>query len=144
MLSFFKKTRRQDPIFGSMLYVGDRSKYWEAKVKFAPTGSEIEIFVDGSARDDMKQQHEFFKKLSEEWPSLREQVERILQVKSREMNPKSQRVENQFRLSSITIPKGSIDSAEWEISFSGAAGEHPFLYSVRMKGREPQLAVADD
>ena len=55
MLSFFKKRRRQDPIFGSMLYMGDREEYWEAKTIFPPTRSEIEIFVDSSTQDNMEE-----------------------------------------------------------------------------------------
>jgi hypothetical protein len=42
---------RDDPIFGPMYYMGDRLRYWECKVVFAPMSSVIEVFVDGSADD---------------------------------------------------------------------------------------------
>jgi len=48
---------------------------------------------------------------------------------------------SQSRVSSMSIPKGSIENAEWEVSFAMAGNKS---LTVQMKGYEPLLAVADD
>jgi len=53
LLARFRGVRRNDPVFGPMRYMGDRLRYWECKVTFAPTSSVVETFVDGSAEDSM-------------------------------------------------------------------------------------------
>ena len=45
----FKATRREDPMFGSMRYMGGRSLYWEGKATFPDAAENIEVFVEGSA-----------------------------------------------------------------------------------------------
>lgn len=143
ILACFKQTRRDDPIFGRMLYMGDRLRYWEGIAKFAPTGVNVDVFVDGSSDDDMKQQRELFKNICEEWSSLRDPIGEMLQESCRERGREllADSVWDQFQVSSLSVPKSGLDSAEWEISFSARSEDH--LLSVNMKGRRP-LRVAID
>lgn len=139
VLGPFKRPRREDALFGSMLYMGDRLKYWEGKAIFTPTSSKIEVFVDGSAEDDMEQQHEFFRQLLREWPGLREEVGKFLLGRARETGhggPIASLWE-EFRVSSLSIPKGSLERSEWEISLARLS-DPDHLWTVQMKGREPQ------
>lgn len=142
IFGYFKKTRREDEAFGPMLYMGDRLKYWEGKARLPWANSEIEVFVDGLAQDNMEQQHEFFRQVSHEWPKLREEIEQLLQQAwpQRNAKVKAASVGEQFVVSSMTIPKGDLDSAEWEVSFTAPSDSH--LYTVQMKGRKPlQVAI---
>jgi hypothetical protein len=70
MFGFLKRIRRDDPIFGSMLYMGDKAGYWEAKTRFRPTGENIELFVDGRSDDSMVFQHEFFETICRRWSEI--------------------------------------------------------------------------
>jgi len=54
MISWFKRVRKDDPVFGSMLYMGDKLQYWKGNAQFAPAGTDIEVFN----RRDFRWQHE--------------------------------------------------------------------------------------
>jgi hypothetical protein len=138
LLRQFRATRRNDPVFGAMLYMGDRLKYWECKIVFTPTSSVIEAFVDGSVEDSMEDQHKFFEQLLQDWPNLRETIGRMLLEKWHELQPKArtERPWELFKLSSLTIPSSSIEDAKWEVSFSTLSDPH--LWTVEMVGRQPQ------
>ncbi len=137
------KPRRDDPVFGRMRYMGDHAKYWEAKTKFHWAESDIEVFVEASAADNMEQQQEFFRKLTEEWPSLRDGIGQSLHQEWHRWNPATgaDPPPNQFVISSMTIPKGTVENAEWEISFASRGEGH--LYTVQMKGLTPIRVVAE-
>lgn len=144
-LKRFKRIRRNDPIFGAMLYMGDRAGYWEGRAMFAPVGSTIELFVNGRSDDRMEQQHELFQKIFGDWLLLRESIGRKLLTKWHERNPKTQinSAWNLFTPSSITIPSASMHDADWEISFASSS-DSSSLWTVTMKGSEPQDVSIDD
>lgn len=126
-----------------MKYMGDRLKYWEARTTFPPTGSVIEIFVDGLPDDDMEIQHRFFLRLVEDWPTLVKRVERLLlerlQLSSRQ---KISSQDSVLGVSSVSIPRGPIESSDWEISFLNEDDpERPLR--ITMKGQEPQGVTLD-
>jgi hypothetical protein len=140
-LDTLKHTRRDDPVFDSMIYMGKRLKYWEGKAFFEPTGAFIEVFVDGLPDDDMGQQHDFFQQVVKEWHSLRKEIGDMLLMEWQKYYPAIP-IESPwdlFRLSSISIPKGSIESAEWEMCFT----TENHLWAVRIKGRQPQQVSVD-
>jgi hypothetical protein len=135
---------RDDPIFGPMYYMGDRLRYWECKVVFAPLSSVIEVFVDGSADDIMEIQHRFFEQFLDEWPRISEAIAKILlrTWQERKSGTRAESPWDIFRLSSLSIPSASINDAEWEISFA-ALPDADHLWSVRMVGREPREVTID-
>lgn len=141
----FRRIRREDPVFGSMLYMGDRLKYWEGKAKFGPTNSVIEIFVDGSAQDSLGEQRKFFEHVVQEWVGLSEVIGRILLESSRKHEPILQDDSpwDHFKASSLSIPQGPFEDAEWEFSFA-TPGKTNRLWTVRMKGRQARQVVVDD
>jgi hypothetical protein len=144
VLGHFKRTRRDDPLFGVMSYMGDRLKYWEGKAMFTPTASVVEVFVDGSADDDMERQREFFQRSLREWPSLSEAIGRMLLKGWHEREPKIP-VESpwdQFRVSSLSIPKASIEDAEWQISFVTPSDPN-HLWTLDMRGRQPLRLIVE-
>src|SRR5439155_23081866 len=139
------KKRRVYPIFGSMLYMGDRLQYWEGKANFSPTSTEIEVFVDGSAEDSMDQQHEFFQTLSAKWASLSEAIGKMLQEASRDWYPNlpAGSIWDHFSVASLDVPRHVLENAEWEITFS-SKDDYGRLFTVHMKGTQPQQASVDD
>jgi hypothetical protein len=142
--SRLNRPRRDDPIFGSMLYMGDRLKYWEGKATFTPTGSIVEVFVDGFAEDSMEQQHNFFQRLLDVWPNLSKVITRFLLDHWNESEP-GKPVESpwaSFKISSLSIPKDSIEHANWEISF--VTSDPTRLWTVQMTGLLPQELTVDD
>src|SRR5262249_1887902 len=113
ILGHFKCPRREDPVFGPMLFMGDRLNYWEGMANFPPSGSEIEIFVHGSAEDSMERQHGFFEQVIREWPSLFEEIRPLLfrRWHERRANTGPTSSPDQFTVSSLTVPDGAIENA---------------------------------
>lgn len=138
-----KHTRREDTIFDSMLYMG---AYWEGKAKFLPTSSSIEVFVEGAVDDNLEVQHEFFEDLCREWPTIREGIGKALRDRWLKRNPEipTDPIWEWFTIASVRIPKGSIDTATWDISFYRRSDPENACFNVLMKGREPVQVVLDD
>jgi hypothetical protein len=105
---------RNDSVFGPMRYMGDRLRYWECKVAFAPVSSVIEAFVDGSADDTMELQRKFFEQLLHNWPTVSEALGQILLRKwqERKSNTRAESPWDIFTLSSLSIPSASLDDAK--------------------------------
>src|SRR5215471_4230597 len=84
----FRRIRREDPVFGSMLYMGDQRKFFEHVVQ--------------------------------EWVGLSEVIGRILLESSRKYEPILQDDSpwDHFKASSLSIPQGPFEDAEWEFSFA--------------------------
>jgi hypothetical protein len=140
----FKPVRRQDPIFGSMLYMGDKLGYWEGRTKFPPTNYQIEVFVDGSREDSMERQHLFFEKVCHEWLQLREAIapqirEAYVQVT---METLTTELWDEFTVTSISIPAADLESTEWTIGLD-AKSDDGHSYFVEMQGRVPRIVSWD-
>lgn len=148
LLSFLrhlKRVRRNDPTFGQMLYMGDKLRYWEGKARLSPSAPEVEVFVDGSADDDMQQQHKFFADFLESWPNIRESVQAMVHRRLSDFCP-VEKVEcawNHLTVSCLSVSKGSIHNAGWKISFVTTV-DGGGLFTVQMKGLTPQRVLCDD
>lgn len=118
--------------------MGDEPAYWEGNAWFASNSQEIEVFVDGASDDDFVQQHEFFKNFCEQWPKMHEQVENALRAQS----PKAQGGQVRFVVSAVSVPKCSIEDAEWDIFFSTLPASND-AFTVHMKGCFPVGVVRD-
>lgn len=143
-LDRLRPTRRIDPLFGAMLFMGNRLQYWEARTTFSPTSSIIEVFVEGSKNDPMEQQHRFFNELVQEWQDLHKKISKLIanDLLGQEQPQDRQSNQEEVKISSISVPRGSLDEAEWEASFKVASQPHS-LFTVRMKGRNPQNVLRD-
>lgn len=127
----FKRSRREDPVFGSMLSMGG---YWEGHALFTPTGRNIDVFVDGGPETDMEPQHAAFQQVQKLWPALQDQFAAALQDMWRERYPDAEASSawEHFSLISITVPQTPLEGSEWEIDFATPRDEH--LFSFTMKG----------
>jgi hypothetical protein len=145
ILSRLKRPRRNDPVFGPMLYMGDSLKYWEGRTSFGPAATSIEVFVDGSAADDLEQQKRFYERFVQEWPNIKETIGKVILERWRQQHPEipEQPLWKHFRVSSLSVPKASFEEADWEISFETQSGAIQ-LWTVHMKGVLPQSLAVDD
>jgi len=136
MFELNKKVRRDDPVFGSMLYMGDKLRYWEGRTSFSPTGDAIEVFVDGSSDDTMMQQHGFYKTVCEHWSGWIAEIQRKVQE---ETHPATA---EKLIITSISIPNASFaDGPQWDVSFEGQPSGRS--YTVNMKGTTPESVSWD-
>jgi hypothetical protein len=148
---FFKKfgewlrpIRRDDPVFGSMRFMGQKLGYWEAKAYFAPMASTVELFVEANTDDCFEAQHHFYEFLTREWseiaaniaPKLREIWERVNQ---RQMGPD---IWKEFTVDSISIPKSVPETANWTLSSSSKSNEG-LSFWVELKGKVPESVSYD-
>lgn len=139
----FKPVRRQDPVFGSMLYMGDKLGYWEGKTRFPPTDCEIEVFVDGSRQDSMERQHHFFESVCREWAQLRETIAPKLREIHSQANLKTLAAPwEEFAVTSISIPAADLESGVWTNGLN-AKSDDAHSYFIEMRGRVPHTASRD-
>src|SRR5215468_8333664 len=111
MLSWFKRVRKEDPVFGPILYMGDKLQYWEGKAHFAPAGTDIEVFVDGASDDNMNDQHQFFERVCENWSQW--SVPILEKVRQRHPDAK-----DNMQVSSMNLPRSRFaDDSAWQVSF---------------------------
>lgn len=143
ILDSFKPIRKNDQIFGSMLFMGEKLKYWEGKAIFSPCNSEIEVFVDGSKQCVFNNQYEFFRRVCAEWPELSRAIGPKLQEVYQRTNESSPvALWDELVVTSISVPDCSLDEANWTIGFSAKSDESR-AYFVEMKGRVPITASYD-
>lgn len=144
ILGRFKRIRREDPVFGSMLYMGDHLKYWEGKANFPSSGSLVEVFVDGSADDSFELQHKFFQQLLQDWPTICERTGELLVEEEQKRNPKEagRSAWEIFEITSLSIPKSLLDSATWEASFTKLS-DRDHIWTVQMYGPRPENVRVD-
>ncbi len=130
-LRLFKPLRRQDAVFGSMLYMQGMD-YWETKTYFAPLQSTIEIFVDGSEDDDLAIQQQFFQEISANWNLVIEHARNAVR-KALKNDPDLVVDDDIERLTpSFSVPKSKFADAEWTLTLSNEY--ETFLAEISMKG----------
>jgi hypothetical protein len=128
-----------------MLYLGGRISYWEGKATFGPTSSEVEVFVDGSADDDMQEQHQFFRRIEEDWPHLSRVIGVAVLNERRNWEPdwSGNSVWDCVKVVGFSITRGSYEDADWEV-FLEESSERDYHWMVQMRGSQPQGVAMDD
>lgn len=121
-----RRPKKTDQVFGALLDIGEKLRYWEGKAYFEPVGHEIEIFVDGSATDEMDDQHTFFNQLCIRWSQLVPAITAGIAAAGLPIPAGS------LPVSGLTIPKeSSFDDANWNVSIPAPGGGN---YTVEMRG----------
>lgn len=139
LFSAFVRTRRSDSVFGSMVFMGNRLRYWEGQAFFSPEQKSIEVFVDGSAEDDLADQKAFFDVIQKEWPTVRQNIDSALKLRLGS-RPEANQVDS-FRVSSLSIPKGSWPNSQWEVTMrSNSSNIHP---NASLRGAKVEEASWD-
>jgi hypothetical protein len=141
LVQSFSPPRRTDAHFGSMIYMGDKCRYWEGKAVFPPTGDQVEYFITGDASTDLATQHANLDHVIAHWQQLAHDLQPMLESSAlRENVP-----EKKFVVASISLPDQPITSApEWEITFVSAGDtREEVLFSAKMKGLAPIQIYVD-
>ncbi|MBI3826709.1 MAG: CPBP family intramembrane metalloprotease [Candidatus Rokubacteria bacterium] len=133
-----RASQRDDPLFGSIRYMGDRLMYWEGKAPLVPGAAPVDVLIDGTFDDDMAVQHEFGRSLRERWPDLRETIEQ--EFEKVRLRHDLDDVEHGpglggFTVASVSVPRAALDEADWDVSFH-LPSAYRFL-TVRMRGPQP-------
>jgi hypothetical protein len=117
-----------------MQYLGDRAKYWETSVAFPPTGSSVELFIDGSKEDTFSEQREFYRDLMDAWPQVLITAKRAIESCARDYpSIEPELLAESVSLSSVSVPKGKLREADWGISFQSSL-DPGVLWTVNMNG----------
>jgi hypothetical protein len=127
-----------DPLFGELLFVKtpDATKsYWEGSGVFPATGRRIEYFIRAGEPGPKEDQRSFYRRLAEKYNDLMIGVVPILESSYRDWLDKAEStdVSTKFALSSLSVPEGESNDAEWELSFD-CAEDKDHLFSVQMRG----------
>lgn len=118
-----------------MYFMGHKLGYWEGNVYFGPVGHAIEIFVDGSATEDMREQHAFFTLLRDRWSQLMPAIKTAIEAVGVSIPAAS------LPVSGVSIPKAALfDDANWDVSIRVPSGGS---YTVEMKGATVQMVWWD-
>lgn len=119
-----------------MLYMGDKLQYWEGNAHFAPAGTDIEFFVDGTSDDNMDDQHQFFEHVRDNWSQWSVP---ILEKVRLECQPDAK---DDVQISSMNLPKSQFtENTQWQVSFSAKPSGN--LYTVHMRGAKPESVEYD-
>lgn len=139
-LKRFRPSEVQDDFFGritDMRMPKDRTSYWEARRVFAPTGREIEVFIDAPAPEQPPQQvqREFFSAVENRFKEVLAACETILRPKFEEWvgRPLSGAFDREFTMTSFSIPYATLEQATWEASFESKTDEN-HLFTVTLQG----------
>ena len=147
---FFKPSPRrvvEDPVFGRLLYMHikrDPSRsYWEGGGVFAPTGAQIEYFVNADEGGPGEGQRALYRQIAARWPELREVARRMLAENHREQFGSALAdVWEVYAFASVSIPVDESPEMEWELTFESKDDGH--LYTVEMTGWRPLPGVRMD
>jgi hypothetical protein len=150
LLKRFRPLEAEDVFFGRLVYMKmpkGKVSYWEAKRAFAPTGGEVELFIDAPAPEQPPDavEREFFAAVERRYPELMSAVEPVLRsaYEGWRDEPLPGAVDEEFTLGSFSIPHAPMADARWEMSFdSRSDSEH--LFSIEMEGETPTGEVSID
>jgi hypothetical protein len=146
LLSKFGPKRLEHPTFGALLFMkmpDPEDSYWEGGGVFGPTGREIEYFVDGDENGPHPGAEEFYREVQSRYPDLISAVRPLLAKEFERWvgRPLPVRFEEEFLLSSLSVPGPRRKPVEWEMSFDCVSNEH--LFSVRLRGWSPDGTTVD-
>ncbi len=131
LIRLFKPLRRQDPVFGSMLYMQGMD-YWETRTYFLPIQREIEIFVDGGEDDDFTIQKQFMQDLSDNWNGVIANARDAVRKSLLDEPFSSAQIDVEQLQPSFSVPKTSFNDSDWQLTL---ANENESIFvEIKMKG----------
>ncbi len=141
LLRRFKPLEIEDAFFGRLIYMKmpkGRISYWEAKRRFLPTKTDIELFIDapGDELPPSELQRHFFTTIERDYIQYIAAADAVLRPEFEKWtrSPLSTPFEAEFTMTSFSIPNTRIEEAEWDISFESRTDRnHLFTVSFRSK-----------
>ncbi|WP_285608087.1 hypothetical protein [Geothrix edaphica] len=149
LLKKFRPLQVDDSFFGRITYMKvhtANASYWEAKRSFAPTGREIELFIDAPAPEQPPNtlQRQFFENVESRFIEIAAAAEYVLRPLFEKWThqPLSNPFDVEFTLTSFSIPCVAFDNADWEMSFESKTDEN-HLFSVAFSGMNATKVSVD-
>jgi len=144
LLAAVRPKRISDPLFGKLLFMKAAAGYWEGRCEFIPLGHQIEVFIDAGEGGPSEQHREFYRLIEQRFPELMESLRPVLEREYRGWMHKDlvQTVEEEFALSSLSIPDGGVSPLEWEVTFE-CASDQEHVFTVTMKDWSPEIVTID-
>jgi hypothetical protein len=115
------------------------ARFWEGRALFTPTGTHIEVLIDGDVSGPTDQQREFYDDIEKQYESWWPPVLRALKREAAQLGVEGQRVV--FVAISIGRPDGARVIREWELSYETTPKSWHF--TVRMREWLPVAVVAE-
>ena len=119
-MSWFKKLfagpkRIEDPIFGSLLYMGD---YWEGSGVLTPDGPIVEWFVSAGEAGPNQLQYETLQSIRSHLPSIMASLRAAISKSAASFEGLEIPSPQSFEVSALEVPASLSDSTRWDIYFS--------------------------
>ncbi len=139
---------RDHDVFGRLTFMRMRDparSYWEGRAVVGPTGSPVQVFVDGGEEGPSEGTTAFWRALLAKYRDLGPQLESILSRAYHEWSPQARpdAGAGRFALESVSVPAGDPNAAEWDLGFACADDpEHSF--TILMRGWVPDSQVRID
>jgi hypothetical protein len=133
--------RLEHPVFGRLTFmrmpVAARS-YWEGRVAFPATGTEIEIFVQGDEHGPGDEQVACFREIARRYPDLWRTLEtRLASFQGAWIRrPAPRPIADLYPLSALSVPLALSDEMEWDLTFDSVQ-DPDHIYTFEMRGWEP-------
>jgi len=144
LFKIFRPVRLEDPYFGSLLLFKARRglSYWEGQREFEPLGKTVALFIDATDSTGPSQaQQRHFRWVETEYGTLCETIAGRFKESGWAARLMDRGFDNEFTLSSMSIPLCRDAAESWELSFDAKRDTH--LFSVSMVGREPTNVMVD-
>ena len=144
LFRMFKLVRLEDPFFGSLLFFKARKglSYWEGQRQFEPLGKTVELLIDAlNSTGPSQAQQQHFRWVESEYRNLCEAIAVRFKDDAWAGQLMDRGFENEFTLSSMSIPLCQDATESWELSFDARRDSH--LFSIAMVGREPTRVTVD-
>lgn len=144
LFKIFRPVRLEDPYFGSLLFFKARRglSYWEGQREFEPLGKTVALFIDATDSTGPSQaQQRHFRWVETEYRDLCEAIAIRFREDVWAARLMDRGFDDEFTLSSMSIPLCQDTTESWELSFDAKRDTH--LFSIGMVGREPTKVTVD-
>lgn len=134
----FSPLRRTHPLLGQLTYMrmpDEGRSYWEGRVPFGPSETDIEIFITGGESGPGESQLACFREITRRFADLWPQFEERFAAFQSEglQKPALAPYSRYYTVTSMSIPPALAPDMEWEVSFDSQQDkEH--LYTFEMRG----------
>lgn len=144
----FRPPRRQDPIFGELLYMhiarDPKQSYWEGEWLFPSTGSRVAITLPGALEGPQETGRKFYLQLAAEFDEIMQVSTPVLDGVFREWigRPLNADVWQDVTLGGFSVEDPGSAPVVWDIGFE-TKGNKWLGITIPFIGDEPQDPVVD-
>lgn len=142
-----KRTKQvQDEVFGLLTfrpYKILKHDYFVGSVFFAPTQTDVDIYLYADYKGPSKAQHEFFRNLETGYPALLAKAEPLIADALRQNGQSETLAEvwQEYKLGCITLPESTESPAKWVLDFVSAQNEDKVITVSFADGQPTEVSL---